>query len=157
MALHGRAAIALVLVAVVVAIILVPLPWVGVNDYNAKITTTVGETCVIVCSYSVQSVNAQSAGASSIATAILAAVDPSALSIAGPCVDCQYKVVATLNDGQSASIGETKFVSNLFNVGYTDTLTLGITFIPAGTYTVYVVVTLNGGTVAAGTGSLVVG
>lgn len=141
-------------VVVVVALIFIPLPWIGLNYYNVNVQTTISETCIIFCSYSVQSVNPAVTGPSTIIDV------PGWLgwgyNIAAPCLDCQYKVTATIgsNAGLSASVSETKFISNLLNFGYTDTLNLAIAYVPGGTYTVSVVVTLNGGTIATGTGSL---
>lgn len=152
-----RVLLAVGAVAAAIAILFVPLPWVGIHDYTATVQTTISETCVIACSYSVQAVNPGVTGTATVWTGIVAWADPSALGIAGPCLDCQYKVTATLSNGQSASIGETKFVSNLLNFGYTDTLTLGFAFVPAGSYGVTVTVTLNGGTIATGSSTLCAG
>jgi len=145
-------AVAVILVAVV-ALIFVPLPLVGLNYYNVNVETTIGETCFIFCSYSVQSVNPTVAGPATV-------IDlPGWLgfNVAPPCINCQYKVTATIgNTGITASASETKFISNLINIAYTDTLNLAMVYVPGGTYTVSVVVTLNGGTIATGSGSLTV-
>lgn len=141
----------------VTAGLFVPVTWLGVHDYTVKVQTTISETCFIACSYSVQAVSPTVTGPSTVFSAILAWADPSALGIAGPCLNCHYQVTASLAGGPSASVGETKFVSNLLNVGYTDTLTLGMGFVPAGNYAVTVTVTLDGGTIATGTSSVCVG
>ena len=157
MVLSRPAILGLVAAATAIAVLLVPLNLVGIHDYNVKVEATVSETCFVVCSYSVASVNPTVAGSSSVLSGVLAWLDPSALGLAGPCLNCQYKVTATLSDGQKASVGESKFISNLVKFDYTDTLTLGFAFVPAGSYSVTVTVTLNGGTVATGSGSVCVG
>lgn len=157
MVLSRPTILGLIVAAAAIAVLLVPVNLVGVRDYNVVVSATVSETCFIACSYSVPSVLAKTAGSSSVLTGILAWADPSALGLAGPCLDCQYQVTATLSNGQSASVGETKLVSNLANFAYTDTVVLGLAFVPAGSYSVTVTVTLNGGTVATGSGSACVG
>ncbi len=144
------------IVAVVIAIFLLflPLPWVGLNYYNATVTTTVSETCVIFCSYSVQSVSGALTGPATVID--IWGLFGIGLSISPPCISCSYKVTATLSNGQSASVAESKFVSNLFNINYQDTLVLGLAYVPGGTYTISVLVTLNGGSIATGSGTLVV-
>jgi hypothetical protein len=144
----------IVAVIVVVALLFVPLPWIGLNYYNVNVKTTLGETCFIACSYSVQSVNPSVAGPATILD--IGGWFPGA-NIAPPCINCQYKVVAQLSNGQSTSASESKFVSNLLNIDYTDTLTMAIAYVPAGTYPVTVTVFLNGASVAQGSGSLTVG
>lgn len=140
--------IALIIIAAVIALVFIPIP----GYSNVRVTTTLGETCVIACSYSVQSVSGTVTGSSTF-------IDLGAwftLGVAPPCIDCQYKVTASLSNGQSASASETKFVSNLFNVNYQDTLTMSIAYVPVGSYTVTVSITLQGSVVATGTGSLMV-
>lgn len=146
----------LIIVAVlaVVALLFVPLPWIGLNYYNVRVETTLGETCLIFCSYSVQSVNPSVTGPATILD--IGGWFPG-FSVAAPCINCQYKVTVSLSNGQSTSASESKFISNLVNFAYTDTVNLGIAYVPAGSYGVSVVVTLNGGTIATGSGSLTVG
>lgn len=157
MALSRPIVLAVILAAGVIAVLFVPVTWFGVHDYNVKVETTISETCFIACSYSVESVTPSVAGPASVYTYVLAWADPSALGVAGPCLDCHYQVTASLSGGPSASVGETKFVSNLLNFDYTDSLTLGMGFVQAGDYAVTVTVTLDGGTIATGTSSLCVG
>jgi hypothetical protein len=146
--------IVIALVVIVVGLIALPLPWIGLSYYNATVTTTISETCVIFCSYSVQSVNPTVTGPSTV-------IDiwgwfGIGLGISPPCLNCQYKVTATLSNGMTSSASESKFVSNLLNINYQDTVNLGFSYVGAGTYPVQVAVTLNGGTIATGSGTLVV-
>ena len=144
---------AVVGLAVFGALVVVPMPWYGLNYYNVTVTTTIGETCVLFCSYSVQSVNPVVSGPATL-------IDlPGWLGIQGvapPCISCQYKVTISLSDGQSTSISESKFVSNLVNFAYTDTLSGAILYVPSGSYGVNVDLTLNGNLVASGSSSITV-
>jgi len=134
-------------------LVFTPMPLAGLNYHDVSVSTTLGETCFILCSYSVQSVNPSVVGPSTF-------IDlPGYLGIQGiapPCINCQYKVTATLSNGQSASVSESKFISNLINIAYTDTVKMSILYVPAGTYGVSVVLTLNGANVAQGSGSITV-
>jgi hypothetical protein len=153
----GKIGVLVILALGILAVLLfLPLPWIGLPYYNVEVQSTLSETCVIYCSYSVQSVNPSVIGA---ATAIdLSALFPGIWSVTPPCVACQYKVVSSLSNGQSGSGSETKFVSNLFNYDYTDTVTFLISYVPAGSYTVSTQIYLNGQAVGSpGTASLTVG
>lgn len=149
------ALIAVAVLGTLAVLTLLPMPLIGLPYYNVKVTTTIGETCVFACSYSVQSVNPSVTGGATILD--IAGWLGIGQNIAGPCLDCQYKVTAALSNGQAASVSETKFVSNLINFAYTDTVSLSIAYVRAGTYGVTVTVSLNGGTIATGTGSITVG
>jgi hypothetical protein len=142
--------ISIVLVVAILALLFVPIP----GYYNVQVATTISETCIIFCSYSVQSVNPTVTGSSTIFD--IGLIFPGA-NIAAPCLNCQYKVTASLSDGQSSSGSESKFISNLLNFNYQDTVTLLIGYVPASSYGVQVTVTLNGQTIATGSGSITVG
>ena len=146
------------IVAVVVAgvLILLPLPWVGLNYQNVTVTTTISETCVLFCSYSVQSVNPTVSGPATVLNIWGWFGIGNPLNIAPPCINCQYKITATLSNGQSASASESKFISSLINFNVQDTLNLAIAYVPGGQYGVSVVVTQNGGEIASGSGSITV-
>jgi hypothetical protein len=150
--------VVIVSIAAVLALVFLPLPWIGLDYYNVKVDTTLGETCFIACSYSVQSVNPSVTGPSTVIDicALLGSSCPGA-SVAPPCINCQYKVVAELSNGQSTSASESKFVSNLINIDYQDSLSMAIAYVPAGSYGVTVTIYLNGANVASGTGNLNVG
>jgi hypothetical protein len=144
----------IVSIAAVLALLFLPLPWIGLDYYNVEVKTTLGETCIIACSYSVQSVNPSVTGPATILD--IGSWFPG-FSVAPPCINCQYKVVAQLSNGLSTSASESKFISNLFNVNYQDTLSMAVAYVPAGSYGVTVTVYLNGANVASGTGNLNVG
>jgi hypothetical protein len=149
---HPVATLAIVGLVAFGVLVFLPMPTLGLDYQNVSVSTTLGETCFIFCSYSVQSVNPSVIGPATF-------IDlPGWLgySVAPPCISCQYKVTMSLSNGQSTSVSESKFVSNLINVAYTDTVTGSILYVPGGTYSVSVVLTLNGNNVAQGSGSITV-
>lgn len=154
MALSRPVILGIIVAVVVVVLLFLPLPSLGIPYYNVEVQTTLGETCVIICSYSVQSVNPSVTGPATVVDVF--GLFGIGLNVAGPCINCQYKIVAELSNGQSASASESKFVSNLFNIAYTDSLTMSIAYVYAGSYGVTVTIYLNGDNVAQGSGTLVV-
>ncbi len=72
------------------------------------------------------------------------------------CINCQYKITASLSNGQSSSASETKLISSIFTFNQQDTLNLEILYVPGASYNVQVTVVLQGSQVASGSGSIVV-
>ena len=137
------------------ALVFLPLPWVGLNYYNVTVTTTISETCVFgICSYGVSSVNPSVSGPATVID--LGGLFGIGLGVAPPCINCQYKITASLSNGQSASASETKFISSVFTFNQQDTLNLAIAYVPGASYNVQVTVVLQGSQVASGSGSIVV-
>ena len=143
-------------VLVFVALVFIPIP----GYYNVKVVTTVSQTCLLACQYAVTSVNPTVNGQATV-------IDiwgwfGITYTIAPPCINCQYKLVATLfgtgpSSGASASASESKFVSDLVNAGTTDTVTLSIAYVQTGNYGVAIDLYQNGVDVAHGSGNICVG
>lgn len=138
------------------ALSFVPLPFVGLQYYNASVTTTLSETCVLgICDYGMPSLSGTTTGpAYAIDWAGWLGIG---FSVAGPCIGCEYKLTVTFPGGPSAVASEEKFVPNLFSINQQDTLTMSFAYVPAGTYSVSAVLQLNGATVATGSTTVVVG
>lgn len=140
-----------------IALVLLPLPWIGIASYNVAVTTELSETCVLgVCDYGVVSVSPTVTGPATVID--LGGWLGTGLSVAGPCIDCQYKLTTAFSaGGPSASAEETKFVPDLFAIDQTDTLTQSFAYVGAGEFTVTATLYLDGAQVASGSGSVEVG
>ena len=157
-------------VALVLVLSFLPLTWLGVEDYNATITTTVSETCVLgVCSFQVQSIQPCDSGSATLLDwaawfglahcTPMGSVGQSGPALNGCAVGCTYEVrVSMTGPGSfSASASETKLIGNVWSINVWDTIHFDFAYVPAGPYSVTSTLLVNGGTVASASGNICIG
>ena len=160
----------IVIAAAVLALAFLPLTAVGVQDYNATITTTVSETCVLgICSFQVQSIQPCDSGSATVLDlgawfgyakcSPMRSVGQSGPNLGACIVDCTYHVTVTMKGpgSFSASASETKLIGNVWTINLWDTLSFNFAYVPAGQYAVTSTLSVNGGSVAAAAGNICIG
>lgn len=137
-------------VAAILALSVVPYP----GHWNASVTVGSEELSVVIGTYwQITSVHSAQTGQSTV-------LDWSTLGFTLFQTEGQFKMVATLSNGQTSSLSGTQLFPSIpvLNGGtFSATNTLKFSQVPTGTYDVSVVLYDNGANVASGSTTMTVG